>query len=201
MEGSLLARPRPAKAAKNFLTENVTALKSFAEYVAPGELTSLDDLKPGEGGIVRRGLAKIAAYRDEAGALHLNSASCTHVGCHLHWNSFETCWDCPCHGSMFDVKGSRSTLQPSGLLRRWKNNVGRAEKLKNLADIVSPERLPKTEGLKRKSGINCRYPVAPRFRQSKMIAEIFQGISRQSRTLRRLSSNEPHICLTEHPLD
>ena len=95
----------PLKAAKNFLTENVTALKSFAEYVAPGELSSLDDLKPGQGGIVRRGLAKIAAYRDEAGALHLNTASCTHVGCHLHWNSFETCWDCPCHGSMFNVKG------------------------------------------------------------------------------------------------
>jgi glycine/D-amino acid oxidase-like deaminating enzyme/nitrite reductase/ring-hydroxylating ferredoxin subunit len=95
----------PLKAAKNFMAENVTALKSFAEYVAPGELDSLDELTPGEGAIVRRGLKKIAAYRDEAGALHLNSASCTHVGCHLHWNSFETCWDCPCHGSMFDVKG------------------------------------------------------------------------------------------------
>ena len=58
----------PLKAAKNFLTENVTALKSFAEYVAPGELSSRDDLQPGQGGIVRRGLTKIAAYRDEAGA-------------------------------------------------------------------------------------------------------------------------------------
>jgi Rieske Fe-S protein len=65
----------------------------------------MGDLKRGEGAIVRRGLQKIAADRDEAGALHLNSASCTHVGCHLHWNSFEICWDCPCHGSMFDVKG------------------------------------------------------------------------------------------------
>jgi Rieske Fe-S protein len=62
-------------------------------------------LKPGEGGIVRRGLSKIAAYRDDAGTLHLNSASCSHLGCHLHWNSFETCWDCPCHGSMFDENG------------------------------------------------------------------------------------------------
>ncbi|MBR0698193.1 FAD-dependent oxidoreductase [Bradyrhizobium lablabi] len=95
----------PLKAAKNFVMENVTPVKSFAEYVAPGELHSLDDLRRGQGAIVRRGLEKIAAYRDEAGALHLNSASCSHVGCHLHWNSFETCWDCPCHGSMFDVKG------------------------------------------------------------------------------------------------
>jgi Rieske Fe-S protein len=95
----------PLKAAKNFVTENITAITSFAEYVAPGEIGSLDELKPGHGAIVRRGLEKIAAYRDSDGGLHLNSASCSHVGCHLHFNSFETCWDCPCHGSMFNVDG------------------------------------------------------------------------------------------------
>jgi glycine/D-amino acid oxidase-like deaminating enzyme/nitrite reductase/ring-hydroxylating ferredoxin subunit len=95
----------PLRAAKNFLSENATALKNFAEYVAPGEVASVDALKPGHGGIVRRGLNKIAAYRDKEGDLHLCSAACTHLGCHLHWNSFETCWDCPCHGSMFDIDG------------------------------------------------------------------------------------------------
>ncbi len=95
----------PLKAAKNFVTENTTALKSFAEYIAPGELSSLDDLERGHGAIMRDGLTKIAAYRDKEGELHLNSASCSHVGCHLHFNSFETCWDCPCHGSIFNVDG------------------------------------------------------------------------------------------------
>jgi glycine/D-amino acid oxidase-like deaminating enzyme/nitrite reductase/ring-hydroxylating ferredoxin subunit len=95
----------PIRAAKNFLTENITALKNLAEYVAPGEVASVDALKPGDGGIVRQGLKKIAAYRDKDGELHLRSAACAHLGCHLHWNSFETCWDCPCHGSMFDVDG------------------------------------------------------------------------------------------------
>jgi glycine/D-amino acid oxidase-like deaminating enzyme/nitrite reductase/ring-hydroxylating ferredoxin subunit len=95
----------PLRAAKNFLSENSTVLKNFAEYIAPGEMASLDALKPGHGGIVRQGLKKIAAYRDARGDLHLRSAACTHLGCHLHWNSFETCWDCPCHGSMFDVDG------------------------------------------------------------------------------------------------
>ena len=95
----------PVKAAKNFVMENTTVLKNFAEYIAPGQLSSLDKLGRGQGAIVRRGLEKIAAYRDESGELHLNSAACSHVGCHLHWNSFETCWDCPCHGSMFDVDG------------------------------------------------------------------------------------------------
>jgi glycine/D-amino acid oxidase-like deaminating enzyme/nitrite reductase/ring-hydroxylating ferredoxin subunit len=90
----------------NFLRENVTAVKNLAEYLAPGELASPDKLKPGQGAIVRQGLTKIAAYRDKDGALHARSAACTHIGCHLHWNSFETCWDCPCHGSQFAVDGT-----------------------------------------------------------------------------------------------
>jgi glycine/D-amino acid oxidase-like deaminating enzyme/nitrite reductase/ring-hydroxylating ferredoxin subunit len=90
----------------NFLRENTTVVKNFAEYLAPGELSSLDDLQPGRGAIVRQGLSKIAAYRDISGNLFTRSAACTHIGCHLHWNSFETCWDCPCHGSHFAVDGT-----------------------------------------------------------------------------------------------
>jgi Rieske Fe-S protein len=90
----------------NFLKENATVVKNFAEYIAPGELSSLDDLKPGHGAIIRQGLSKLATYRDERGKLYTRSAACTHIGCHLHWNSFETCWDCPCHGSHFGVDGT-----------------------------------------------------------------------------------------------
>jgi glycine/D-amino acid oxidase-like deaminating enzyme/nitrite reductase/ring-hydroxylating ferredoxin subunit len=90
----------------NFLKENVTAIKNFAEYLAPGELCALSDLKAGRGAIIRQGPSKIAAYRDENGKLYARSAACTHIGCHLHWNSFETCWDCPCHGSHFAFDGT-----------------------------------------------------------------------------------------------
>jgi glycine/D-amino acid oxidase-like deaminating enzyme/nitrite reductase/ring-hydroxylating ferredoxin subunit len=93
-------------AAKNFLAENVTAVKNFAEYVAPGELSSTDELKPGQGAILREGLSKVAAYRDDKGVLHRCTATCTHAGCHVHWNSLERCWDCPCHGSHFAVDGT-----------------------------------------------------------------------------------------------
>ena len=99
------SRKTPA-GVSNYLRENLTAVKNFAEYLAPGELGSLDDLKPGGGAIVRDGLTKIAAYRDDQGMLHARSAACTHIGCHLHWNSFEVCWDCPCHGSQFAVDGT-----------------------------------------------------------------------------------------------
>jgi len=93
-------------AAKNFVAENVTAVKNFAEYLAPGELASFDDLQRGRGAIIREGRHKIAAYRDDNGQLTRVSAACTHVGCHLHWNSFERCWDCPCHGSHFAIDGT-----------------------------------------------------------------------------------------------
>lgn len=90
----------------SFITENLTAVKNFAEYIAPGELKSVDELKPGHGAIIREGLTKVAAYRDEEGRLHRRSAACTHLGCHVHWNSLERCWDCPCHGSHFAVDGT-----------------------------------------------------------------------------------------------
>jgi Rieske Fe-S protein len=41
-----------------------------------------------------------------SGKLFLKSAMCTHLGCHVHWNSLERCWDCPCHGSHLAVDGT-----------------------------------------------------------------------------------------------
>jgi len=89
-----------------FVSENLTALKSFSEYLTPGDISSLDQLKPGDGAILRSGMKKIAASRDTHGALHVRSATCTHMGCIVHWNSLEQCWDCPCHGSQFAPDGT-----------------------------------------------------------------------------------------------
>lgn len=97
---------KPPTSIINYVTENVTALKSLVEHLAPGELESLDELKAGEGGIIRQGTDKVAAYRDGKGHLHLRSAVCTHLGCHVKWNSTEGCWDCPCHGSHFAPDGA-----------------------------------------------------------------------------------------------
>ena len=58
---------KPLKAAKNWVMENSTALKNLAEYVTPGEISSTDELEPGQGAIMREGLKKIAAYRDAKG--------------------------------------------------------------------------------------------------------------------------------------
>lgn len=89
-----------------FISENITPLKNFAEYLGADALASVERLRLGEGRLVRDGLKKIAACRDRQGELRLLSASCTHLGCVVHWNSLEQCWDCPCHGSQFAPDGT-----------------------------------------------------------------------------------------------
>jgi glycine/D-amino acid oxidase-like deaminating enzyme/nitrite reductase/ring-hydroxylating ferredoxin subunit len=79
---------------------------NLGEYLGAGEVDSVDQIKPGQGAIFRRGLAKHAVYRAKDGTITERSAVCTHVGCIVHWNSFEQCWDCPCHGSQFLPDGS-----------------------------------------------------------------------------------------------
>jgi Rieske Fe-S protein len=96
----------PPAGLANYVNENLTAVKNFAEYLLPGEITSPGDLNPGEGGILRDGLSKLAVCRDKSGQVHTHSASCTHLGCIVHWNSTEQCWDCPCHGSQFAPDGT-----------------------------------------------------------------------------------------------
>ena len=90
----------------NFVSENITPFKNFAEYLSASDFESVKKLKPGEGLIVRSRLKKLAACRDRDGSLHVHSASCTHLGCVVHWNSLEQCWDCPCHGSQFAPDGT-----------------------------------------------------------------------------------------------
>jgi glycine/D-amino acid oxidase-like deaminating enzyme/nitrite reductase/ring-hydroxylating ferredoxin subunit len=97
---------KPASALANYVSENLTAVQNFAEYLLPGEIKSANGLGAGEGGILRDGLSLLAVCRDRAGRVHTHSASCTHLGCIVHWNSTEQCWDCPCHGSQFSPDGS-----------------------------------------------------------------------------------------------
>jgi nucleotide-binding universal stress UspA family protein len=66
---------------------------------------SLDEIGPGEGGIVVTGDHKVAVYRDRGGVVRTLSATCTHMGCTVKWNPTEKTWDCPCHGSRFAPTG------------------------------------------------------------------------------------------------
>jgi glycine/D-amino acid oxidase-like deaminating enzyme/nitrite reductase/ring-hydroxylating ferredoxin subunit len=88
-----------------FVRGQAGVVKNYAEYIGPGDVQSEDELQPGEGALIRSGLAQVATYKAEDGSIIRRSAVCTHMGCLVHWNDFEKCWDCPCHGSQFAPDG------------------------------------------------------------------------------------------------
>jgi len=93
------------KALGKFAKENLNVAEQYADLITPGEVDSPSEIAPGSGAVIRRGLKKVAVYKDDTGNTHELSASCTHLGCIVDWNSLEKTWDCPCHGSRFDEKG------------------------------------------------------------------------------------------------
>ena len=96
---------KTAGAAREYSIENFNVARQYADWLTAGEVKSAADIAPDSGAVMRRGLHKIAVYRDAQGALHETSAACPHLGCIVHWNASEKTWDCPCHGSRFDCRG------------------------------------------------------------------------------------------------
>jgi nitrite reductase/ring-hydroxylating ferredoxin subunit len=94
-----------AKALGEFVKENLNVGRQYLDWVTGGDVSSADQIPPGGGAVVRRGLHKVAVYREPGGRLHERSATCPHLGCVVHWNGGEKTWDCPCHGSRFDAYG------------------------------------------------------------------------------------------------
>lgn len=93
------------RAMGEYAGENINVASQFTNYLTPGEIKSEDELKPGDGAIMRDSLSKLAVFRDEGGAVHKLSAVCPHLGCVVAWNSTEKTWDCPCHGSKYRADG------------------------------------------------------------------------------------------------
>jgi glycine/D-amino acid oxidase-like deaminating enzyme/nitrite reductase/ring-hydroxylating ferredoxin subunit len=76
--------------------------KRFAQT----DIQDIEDLVPGEGGVLNKGLSKpIAVYKDENGNVKKFSALCPHLHGVVCWNSTEKSWDCPVHGSRFSKDG------------------------------------------------------------------------------------------------
>jgi Rieske Fe-S protein len=84
----------------------VNTASQYADWLAPSDVSTTDQIARGEGAVVRRGLARVAIYVDQAGLPHELSATCPHLGGVVAWNSAEKSWDCPCHGSRFDCHGN-----------------------------------------------------------------------------------------------
>jgi nitrite reductase/ring-hydroxylating ferredoxin subunit len=109
------------RAGGEYAKENLNVAAQYADYLTGGEVDSADEVPAGSGALLRRGLTKVAVYRDDSGALHEFSATCTHLGCVVAFNDKEKSWDCPCHGSRFSPEDGHvlngpaiSGLEPAG---------------------------------------------------------------------------------------
>lgn len=93
-------------ALRTLVSENARAGYRFvADRLTERGGRQIEELEPGEGAIVSAAGRKVAGYRDRDGGLHAVSTRCTHLGCQVAWNAAEESWDCPCHGSRFDLDG------------------------------------------------------------------------------------------------
>jgi glycine/D-amino acid oxidase-like deaminating enzyme/nitrite reductase/ring-hydroxylating ferredoxin subunit len=97
-------RVRPIAGAPSFVKANVNVAQRFVGDRLRKK-PSLEDVRPGQGAVVRLNGRDVAAYRREDGTVRAVSARCTHLGCLVGFNAAERTWDCPCHGSRFDVDG------------------------------------------------------------------------------------------------
>ncbi len=96
---------RTLRAAGEFLRENLNVGAQYLDWLGRGDVSSIDEIKPGTGAILRKGMKLLAVYRDEIGVCHPRSAACTHLGGVVSWNPTEKSWDCPCHGGRFSALG------------------------------------------------------------------------------------------------
>jgi glycine/D-amino acid oxidase-like deaminating enzyme/nitrite reductase/ring-hydroxylating ferredoxin subunit len=88
-----------------FARENLNVAAEYSDWLRPGEVGDESKIEPGTGAVLRKGLSKVAVYRDSSNQLHELSAVCPHLGCIVAWNALEESWDCPCHGSRFSPDG------------------------------------------------------------------------------------------------
>jgi glycine/D-amino acid oxidase-like deaminating enzyme/nitrite reductase/ring-hydroxylating ferredoxin subunit len=100
-------RLHPIAEAPALLSANLSVARHFVgDRLRSSHVDSVEEIGPGSGAVVRISGERCAVYRDPAGDLHAVSATCTHLGCIVHFNDAERSWDCPCHGSRFGTDGA-----------------------------------------------------------------------------------------------
>jgi len=56
--------------------------------------------------IIEKNGVKYGIYKDELNNDHIVLNTCPHMKCNLLFNTTDKTWDCPCHGSRFDIDGN-----------------------------------------------------------------------------------------------
>jgi glycine/D-amino acid oxidase-like deaminating enzyme/nitrite reductase/ring-hydroxylating ferredoxin subunit len=98
-------RVKPIAGGPKFVKENVEVAAHLVSGYLSRKPKSFDELAPGDAAIMKIDGKNVAAFKDKDGHVHAVSAVCTHMGCIVGWNETDRTWDCPCHGSRFDLDG------------------------------------------------------------------------------------------------
>lgn len=65
----------------------------------------ISDLQNNEGKVIEVNGKRIGIVKID-GKLKGLSLICKHRGCEVEWNGSDKTWDCPCHGSRYELDGS-----------------------------------------------------------------------------------------------
>ena len=99
-----LFRPNRGLNLGNFLNFPVALLSSAYSFIktklSKNKSWYSDNVK-----FERRNGKEVGVYIDDEGREHVVYNLCPHMKCSLIFNEIEKTWDCPCHGSRFDIDG------------------------------------------------------------------------------------------------
>ena len=66
----------------------------------------IENIPKNTGKIIKLNNKNIGIYKDENEKIHKINPYCSHLKCLLTFNCQDKTWDCPCHGSRFDIDGN-----------------------------------------------------------------------------------------------
>lgn len=95
---------------RNFVKEQAAVINDYVkDKLFAEKVNSLAEIKEGEAKVIKFRGNTYAVYKEKRSKVHMVKSTCPHIGCEVRWNSAEISWDCPCHGSRFNVDGKLLT--------------------------------------------------------------------------------------------
>ena len=90
---------------KEYKTDMMTHLKKG--YLTNRKETKLvEDIRKGEGALVKMNGQLYAVYKDKSGELYFMSPYCRHLKCVIEFDNISKTWICPCHQSVYNAHGT-----------------------------------------------------------------------------------------------
>ncbi len=102
----IATRFHPIKNIKNVYYNIVQTLQSLIINKFKIKPESIENIPKNTGKIIKINGKNIGVYKDENNKVYKINPYCSHLGCLLTFNIQDKTWDCPCHGSRFDIHGN-----------------------------------------------------------------------------------------------